>query len=84
MEDQRLIVYIKTAHARRRGIYGALKIQAALAAQGILVGLNCIKRLIQCGSLRLPIFPLKRAGAIEQQLKLCIPVRLWVGQWIAE
>jgi putative transposase len=64
LEDQYLIVYIKAAHARGRGIYGALKIQTELAAQGLFVGLNRIKCLIKFGSLILLIFLLVRAGCI--------------------
>ena len=42
-QDQRLLVYIRAAHARGRGIYGPLKIQTELAAQGVmqvLIALN--------------------------------------------
>ena len=42
LADQRLLVFIKAAHAKGRGIYGALKIQAELAAQGIMAGINRI------------------------------------------
>ena len=52
LEDRRLIVYIKAAHARGRGIYGALKIQTELAAQGLFVGLNRIKRLRKLHGIR--------------------------------
>jgi putative transposase len=45
LADQRLLVFIKAAHAKGRGIYGALKIQAELAAQGIMASINRIKRL---------------------------------------
>jgi putative transposase len=44
-QDQRLLVYIRAAHARGRGIYGPLKIQTELAAQGVMAGINRIKRL---------------------------------------
>ena len=43
LEDLRLTVAIKAAHARGRGIYGPLKIQTELAAQGVmqvLIALN--------------------------------------------
>ena len=51
--DLRLLTHIRAAHARGRGVYGAIKIQSALAALGIQVGVNRIKRLrkaanIQC------------------------------------
>ncbi len=52
LEDQRLIVYIKAAHARGRGIYGAQKIQTELAAQDLFVGLNRIKRLRKLHGIR--------------------------------
>lgn len=45
LEDMRLLVAIKAAHQRGRGIYGPKKIQDELAAQGIVAGLNRIKRL---------------------------------------
>lgn len=44
-DDFKLLLAIKTAHNRGRGIYGAAKIQAELADQGVKVGLNRIKRL---------------------------------------
>ena len=44
-QDQRLRVYIRAAHARGRGIYGPFKIQTELAAQGVMAGINRIKRL---------------------------------------
>ena len=51
-EDQRLTIAIKTAHARGRGIYGPNKIQAELAAQGIYIGINRIKRLRKPAGIR--------------------------------
>ena len=45
LDDMRLVVAIKAAHQRGRGIYGPEKIQSELLAQGIAVGLNRIKRL---------------------------------------
>jgi putative transposase len=45
LEDVRLLVAIKAAHQRGRGTYGAQKIRAELADQGIKAGLNRIKRL---------------------------------------
>ena len=44
-QDQRLVVALKAAHRRGRGIYGAVKIQRELAQQGLYAGLNRIKRL---------------------------------------
>ena len=45
LEDLRLLVAIKAAPQRGRGIYGPKKIRDELAGQGIVVGLNRIKRL---------------------------------------
>ena len=52
LEDLRLVVAIKAAHARGRGIYGPLKIRSELQAQGIDVGLNRIKRLRKLHGIR--------------------------------
>jgi putative transposase len=45
LEDLRLLVAIKAAHQRGRGIYGPKKIRDELAGQGVVAGLNRIKRL---------------------------------------
>jgi putative transposase len=45
LDDLRLVVAIKAAHQRGRGIYGPKKIQSELANGGIVAGLNRIKRL---------------------------------------
>ena len=45
LEDLRLLVAIKAAPQRGRGIYGPKNIRDELAGQGIVVGLNRIKRL---------------------------------------
>jgi len=45
LADMRLLVAIKAAHQKGRGIYGPKKIRDELAAQGIIAGLNRIKRL---------------------------------------
>ena len=45
LEDFRLLVAITAAHQRGRGIYGPKKIRDELADQGIVAGLNRIKRL---------------------------------------
>lgn len=52
LEDARLVVAIKAAHAGGRGIYGPLKILSELQAQGIHVGLNRIKRLRKLHGIR--------------------------------
>ena len=45
LEDMRLLVAIKAAHQRSRGTYGPKKILDELADQGIVAGLNRIRRL---------------------------------------
>lgn len=45
LEEQCLLVAIKAAHHKGRGTYGPKKIQDELADQGIIAGLNRIKRL---------------------------------------
>ena len=52
LKDKRLVVAIKAAHQRGRGIYGAEKIQSELLAQGILASLNRIKRLRRLHGIR--------------------------------
>ena len=52
LEDRRLIVAIKAAHQRGRGIYGPEKLQSELLAQGITAGLNRIKRLRRLHGIR--------------------------------
>lgn len=44
-QDFQLLLAIKAAHNKGRGVFGPAKIQAELADQGIYVGLNRIKRL---------------------------------------
>ena len=51
-EDLRLLTYIRAAHTKGRGIYGAYKIQAELAGQGIQVGVNRIKRLRKAAGIK--------------------------------
>ena len=52
LEDMRLLVAIKAAHQRGRGTYGPKKIQDELADQGIVAGLNRIKRLRKLHGIR--------------------------------
>ena len=52
LEDLRLTVKIKAAHERGRRIYGASKIQSELAAQGVAVGINRIKRLRKAANIK--------------------------------
>jgi putative transposase len=52
LQDVRLLVAIKAAHQRGRGIYGPKKIRDELAGQGIVAGLNRIKRLRKLHGIR--------------------------------
>ena len=52
LADAHLLATIKAAHQRGRGIYGPKKIQTELASQGIVVGLNRIKRLRKLNGIR--------------------------------
>jgi putative transposase len=52
LDDMRLVVAIKAAHQRGRGIYGPEKIQSELLAQGMKAGLNRIKRLRRLHGIR--------------------------------
>ena len=52
LEDRRLVVAIRAAHQRGRGTYGPQKIQDELVAQGIVAGLNRIKRLRKLHGIR--------------------------------
>ena len=52
LDDMRLVVAIKAAHQRGRGIYGPEKIQSELLAQGLAAGLNRIKRLRRLHGIR--------------------------------
>lgn len=90
-EDQRLITYIRAAHERGRGTYGPHKIQTELAAQGIYVGVNRIKRLRKVAGLRcihkrkfrittdskhkLPIAP----NLLNRQFNPTTPNQVWVA-----
>ena len=51
-EDGRLTSLIRIAHARGRGIYGALKIQTELKTAGVEVGINRIKHLRKAAGTR--------------------------------
>ena len=52
LDEIRLVVAIKAAHQRSRGIYGPEKIQSELRAQGIFASLNRIKRLRRLHGIR--------------------------------
>ena len=52
LDDMRLVVAIKAAHQRGRGICGPEKIRSELLAQGKKAGLNRIKRLRRLHSIR--------------------------------
>ena len=91
LEDMRLVVAIKAAHQRGRSIYGAEKIQSELLAQGILAGLNRIKRLRRLHGIRcthkkkfkattdskhsLPIAD----NVLDRQFAQTAPNRVWVA-----
>ena len=91
LEDMRLIVAIKAGHQRGRGIYGPDKIQSELHAQGILAGINRIKRLRRLHGIRcthkkrfkvttdskhsLPI----AENVLDRQFAQTAPNRVWVG-----
>ena len=91
LEDLRLTVAIKAAHARGRGIYGPLKIQTELAAQGVIAGINRIKRLrklhgIRCSHKKkfrvttdskhyLPVAP----NLLDRQFACTAPNQVWVA-----
>ena len=91
LEDARLLVAIKAAHQRGRGIYGPKKIQAELAALGIVAGLNRIKRLRKLHGIgcthkkkfrvttdskhQLPI----AENLLNRQFKPAAPNRVWVA-----
>ena len=85
------MVAIKAAHQRGRGIYGPKKIQAELAALGIVAGLNRIKRLRKLHGIgcthkkkfrvttdskhQLPI----AENLLNRQFKPAAPNRVWVA-----
>ena len=91
LEDMRLVVAIKAAHQRGRGIYGPEKIQSELLAQGITAGLNRIKRLRRLHGIRcthkkkfrvttdskhqLPI----AENALNRQFAQTAPNQVWVA-----
>ena len=92
LEDMRLVVAIKAAHQRGRGIYGPEKIQSELLAQGKKAGLNRIKRLrrlhgIRCTHKRkfkvttdskhsLPI----AENVLDRQFAQTAPNQVWVAE----
>ena len=91
LEDARLVVAIKAAHQRGRGIYGPKIIRTELAEQGMLAGLNRIRRLSKLHGIRcthkkkfrvttdskhqLPIAP----NLLDRQFTCTAPNRVWVG-----
>ena len=90
-QDQRLLVYIRAAHARGRGIYGPLKIQTELAAQGVTAGINRIKRLRALHGIRCThkkkfrvttdakhLMPVAR-NLLDRQFACTAPNELWVA-----
>ena len=90
-QDQRLLVYIRAAHARGRGIYGPLKIQTELAAQGVMAGINRIKRLRTLHGIRCThkkkfrvttdskhLMPVAR-NLLDRQFACTAPNQVWVA-----
>ena len=91
LEDLRLVVAIKAAHARGRGIYGPKKIHSELAEQGVAVGLNRIRRLRKLHGIRcthkkkfrvttdskhnLPVLP----NLLDRQFAPSAPNQVWVA-----
>ena len=91
LDDMRLVVAIKAAHQRGRGIYGPEKIRSELLAQGKKAGLNRIKRLRRLHSIRcthkkkfrvttdskhsLPIAD----NVLDRQFAQTAPNRVWVA-----
>ena len=71
LADQRFLVFIKAARAKGRGIYGALKIQAELAAQCIMAGINRIERLRKLYGIR---FVHKKKFRVTTDSKHHLPV----------
>ena len=90
-EDLRLLTHIRAAHERGRRIYGASKIQSELAAQGVVVGINRIKRLRKAAGIRcihkrkfrvttdskhkLPIAP----NLLNRQFNQSAPNKVWLA-----
>ena len=90
LEDLRLLVAIKAAHQRSRGTYGPKKILDELADQGIVAGLNRIRRLrtlhgIRCTHKKkfrvttdskhnLPVAP----NLLDRQFVRSAPNQVWV------
>ena len=91
LEDMRLLVAIKAAHQRSRGTYGPKKILDELADQGIVAGLNRIRRLrtlhgIRCTHKKkfrvttdskhnLPVAP----NLLDRQFVRSAPNQVWVA-----
>lgn len=90
-DDLRLLTHIRAAHARSRGVYGAIKIQSELAAVGIQMGVNRIKRLRKAAGIRcihkrkfrvttdskhkLPVAP----NLLNRQFTQPAPNKVWVA-----
>lgn len=91
LEDARLLVAIKAAHQRSRGTYGPKKIKDELAAQGVVAGLNRIRRLRTLHGIRCthkkefkvttdsrhqrPVTP----NVLNRQFVRSAPNQVWVG-----
>jgi putative transposase len=90
-QDQRLLVYIRSAHARGRGIYGPIKIQTELAAHCVMAGINRIKRLCTLHGIRCThkkkfrvttdskhLMPVAR-NLLDRQFACTAPNQVWVA-----
>ena len=88
LEEERIVAAIKAAHERGRGTYGPEKIQTEImAADGLEVGLNRIKRLrrkhgIRCKQKRktdsrhkMPVAP----NLLSQKFEVLKPNQVWVA-----
>ncbi len=71
LEDMRLLVAIKAEHQRGRGTYGPKKIRDELADQGIVAGLNRIRRLRTLHGIR---FTHKKKFRVTTDSKHSLPV----------
>lgn len=90
-QDQYFLTHIRAAHERGRGTYGPSKIQAELAAQGVVIGINRIKRLRKAAGIKckhklkfrvttnskhqLPIAP----NLLKRQFNPTAPNQVWVA-----
>jgi transposase InsO family protein len=89
--DQRLLVRIRTIHGRSRGTYGAPRVHAELAAEGVRVGRKRVARLMRSTGLagisrrKRPRTTVRTQEArpapdlVQRQFTAEAPNRLWVA-----